>query len=651
LNALQKAWPKREIFHVNFSLTNARTTEPILSDGFFVMSSRVSNSAARAIALRDHPLGHILERDRKVKATDVVKALGEAARLKQPLDQILTLEELANPDEVIKAQALRHGALIMRRPDTPPDARLSRLIPLELCLHHGIYPWIRLGGTLALATSRPDDFEQARAVLPEGLGPIMMVLATEQDIHTEIGLRHGAQLAKEAEAWVPDADSCRNLAQGTPFTRALGICAALCCVTCLLLWPNLLFTLALGLAIVTLIAAQGLKLAALFAAPPPQPQVKAQLPDRPPKVSILVPLLRETELAETLVARLKRLTYPKPLLDVILVLEQSDQQTRRTLAQTDLPPWIRTLAVPPGSVTTKPRALNYAFRFTKGEIIGIYDAEDAPAPDQIDQVVSAFEQAPPDIACLQGILDFYNPKANWLSRCFTIDYASWFRLLLPGLARLGFAVPLGGTTVFFRRSALETVKGWDAHNVTEDADLGMRLGRHGFRTQMIPTVTQEEANNRLWPWVRQRSRWLKGYAVTWWVHSRRPARAIRDLGGGKFFGLQLLFLTALLQALLAPVLWIFWLILIGLPTPVSPETTRYLLPLFLFAEAITLLVGFAALSRSPHRGLMLWVPTMMLYAPLATLAMYKALVELINKPFYWDKTQHGRTSPTGEEQS
>jgi len=608
-------------------------------------SSASASTARAAVQFRDQPLSHIVEQTKTMPAAEVVQAMGDAARLKQPLEQILTAEDLANPEEVIKAQALRHGALIMRRSETPPDPRLAQLIPADFCLTHGVYPWIRLGGTLALATSRPDDFAALLEHLPGGLGPVMMVLATEKDIHTEIGNRQGAQLAQEAETQVPEAASCRDIAVGSPRARWIGFAAGLSCLFVLILWPNLLFATVLGAAVVSLICAQALKVAAMLTRPSTPPVEPPSLPHSPPSVSILVPLLRETELAETLVARLSRLTYPKPLLDVVLVLEQSDHQTRKTLANTDLPPWMRTLAVPPGTLTTKPRALNYALRFTRGEIVGIYDAEDAPAPDQIDRIAAAFDAADDEVGCLQGVLDFYNPKANWLARCFTIEYASWFRVMLPGLARLGLAIPLGGTTVFFRRAVLDDVKGWDAHNVTEDADLGIRLARHGYRTEIVPTVTFEEANNRLWPWVRQRSRWLKGYAMTWWVHSRRPRQTLRDLGNWQFFGMQVLFLTALAQALLAPVLWVFWLILFGMPSPMPPILTSYLLPLFLFAEAITLIVGFTALSRSPHHGLMVWVPSLMLYFPLATIAMYKAVAELFTRPFYWDKTQHGRSAP------
>jgi len=477
----------------------------------------------------------------------------------------------------------------------------------------------------------------------------MMAVTLEGDIHAEIALRQGDSLVRHAESWVPAQASCRDLSESTKSARNLSIAATLLCLTLLYLSPTIFFSLALALALGSLILAQGLKVAAFLALPKQPPAAVPKLPPNPPSVSILVPLYKEQEIAQTLVARLSRLTYPKTLLDVVLVLEAEDTTTLATLARTTLPPWIRTIRVPTGEITTKPRALNYAFGFTRGDIVGIYDAEDAPAPDQIDKVVDHFASAPPDVGCLQGILDFYNPRANWLSRCFSVEYASWFRILLPGLARMRFAVPLGGTTVFFRRSVLEQVCGWDAHNVTEDADLGIRLARHGYRTELIQTVTREEANNRFWPWVRQRSRWLKGYGITWWVHSRKPIQLWRDLGPKKFFGVQLLFLTTLIQFTFAPILWSFWLLLLGLPHPLSGiiegPLARSLTAVFLSAEAITVFIGFAALSRSPHRSLIPWVPTLFAYFPLATVAAYKAVWETLTKPFYWDKTEHGHSRP------
>ena len=404
-----------------------------------------------------------------------------------------------------------------------------------------------------------------------------------------------------------------------------------------------------GWAVFTLLVSACFQIAAFvarMAAGPPAPAPAQPLRKLPlPRVSVLVPLYRETEIVHELVARLTRLTYPKSLLDVILVLEEEDGETRDALAEIDLPPWIRPVVVPDGEPRTKPRAMNYALDFCDGDIIGIYDAEDAPAPDQIMQVVRKFGASPPEMACVQGYLDYYNPRQNWLARCFTIEYATWFRLMLPGMARMGLAIPLGGTTVFCRREALERVGAWDSHNVTEDADLGFRLARHGYRTEMLATVTGEEANCLPWPWIKQRSRWLKGYMTTYLVHMRRPRELLRQLGTWRFLGFQAHFVSALSQVMLAPLLWSFWLVLLGLPHPLDPVLPHWSMvvlgSLFLTIEVINLTIHATAVARARHKHLILWTPTMHLYGPLGAVAAYKALYELVLKPFFWDKTTHG----------
>jgi len=337
------------------------------------------------------------------------------------------------------------------------------------------------------------------------------------------------------------------------------------------------------------------------------------------------------------------------LLDIVLVLEEHDALTHQTLQTTDLPSWMRVISVPAhGGLTTKPRAMNYALDFCKGDIIGVWDAEDAPAADQIEQVVARFDQAPEEVVCLQGILDYYNPRTNWRARCFTIEYSSWFRIVLPGIARLGLVVPLGGTTLFFRRDRLEELGGWDAHNVTEDADLGVRLCRAGWRTELIDTVTVEEANCRVWPWIRQRSRWLKGFMVTYLVHMRAPRQLWRDLGPWRFFGFQVFFLGTLGQFLLTPVLWSFWLGILGFG-----HAGLGLFPSWIVVGAAVVLaltavlelsINLAAVSSTRRRHLLIWVPTMALYFPLGAVAAYKALGELLLRPYFWDKTEHGHAA-------
>jgi glycosyltransferase XagB len=365
----------------------------------------------------------------------------------------------------------------------------------------------------------------------------------------------------------------------------------------------------------------------------------------PPIVSIIVALYREGDIVARLVRRLARLDYPEELLDVILAVEAEDHVTRDALAAAELPRWMRVVVVPEGAVKTKPRALNHALDYARGAIIGVYDAEDAPDPDQLRQVVARFQRSGPEVACLQGVLDYYNPRTNWLSRCFTIEYAGWFRLILPGIARLGLVVPLGGTTLFFRREVLEVLGGWDAHNVTEDADLGIRLARHGYRTELIATVTEEEANCRALPWVKQRSRWIKGYMMTWAVHMRAPGLLWRQLGPRAFLGFQVMFLGTIAQFLLAPLLLSFMVVPFGIAHPlfaVLPKSAAWTMAgIFILSEIANLMIGMIGTSRTRHGLSLWWVPTMKLYFPLASLAAYKALVELATKPFFWDKTTHG----------
>jgi len=410
-------------------------------------------------------------------------------------------------------------------------------------------------------------------------------------------------------------------------------------------------------AFITLLMSTALKTAALIArlsqmsepTPPPAGPRKA-FPM--PKVSVLVPLLREEEIAGKLIQRLTRLTYPKSLLEVVLVLEESDTITRATIARTPLPNWISVIEVPDANnLTTKPRALNYALDFCRGSIIGVWDAEDAPEPDQIEKVVTRFQDAPENVACLQGVLDYYNSRTNWLSRCFAIEYATWWRIVLPGVAHLGLVIPLGGTTLFFRRKILEELCGWDAHNVTEDADLGIRLARKGYVTELISTVTHEEANCRAWPWVKQRSRWLKGFLITWMVHMRSPRALLRDLGFLRFMGVQTLLLATFAQFACAPLLWSFWITLAGFEHPVSvtlgAPVTAFMIWIFIGSEIINLLVSMIAVSRREHRHLMGYVLTTPFYYPMAALSAYKAIKEMVVEPFYWDKTQHGVTTCTG----
>ena len=531
----------------------------------------------------------------------------------------------------------------------PPDRSLGLLLPPVPALQAGLLPWRRTGAATVVLSADPSGALDHLPWLEAALGPVRLARAEPQALQVALLDIVGRPLAAQAERRLLAPASCRSLPGGR-LTR-LGLVAAVAALTASLLAPAAVLALLAVLATVTLLLSAGLRLAAVVAtlrtgASDEGAQV---VPARLPIISILVPLYREPEIGGTILARMAALDYPRDSLDLCLVLEDNDELTQRAIAEVALPDWVQVIVVPEGTIRTKPRALNYALNFAKGPIIGIYDAEDLPAPDHLRRVAEVFARRCARTACLQGSLDYFNSGRSWMARFFTLEYAAWFRVQLPGLERLGLALPLGGTTLFLRREALEAVGGWDAHNVTEDADLGLRLARHGYRTEMIPIATLEEANFRPWPWIRQRSRWLKGYAVTWAVHMRDPVRLWREMGPRRFWGFQIMFLGTILQFALAPLLWSFWLAPLGLPHPLAPLLPPVALTgltvLFLGAQALDLACAGIGVRRAGKDSLAVWAPTMILYFPLATLALYKALWEVVACPFHWDKTVHGLDIP------
>jgi len=598
------------------------------------------------------PIGRYLVKAGIISQTDLLHGLTLQRRIDAPLGEILVAEGLVTREEVIRALAQQYGAPAVDLTRDPPDPRSRQRLPAALCLKYGAIPWLEIGDRLLVATGYPDGFERLQACMGTAGKRLMPVIAEHRQVQRHLSTFYGTELAHKATNRVPAVESCRSWAAHP--SRRQGWAGAILGALLLFIYlvPAIAITGALLWAVVTLAMTTVLKSAALISTlrspvAPPITCTPSELSGfRLPRVSVMVPLFKEKEIAGALITRLSRLTYPKSLLQVMLVLEAGDKVTRETINRSDLPDWISIVEVPEtDKLRTKPRALNYALDFCNGSIIGVWDAEDAPEPDQIEQIGTRFQQAPENVACLQGVLDYYNSRSNWMSRCFAIEYATWWRMLLPGVARLGLVVPLGGTTLFFRRRILEELCGWDAHNVTEDADLGLRLARYGYTTEILPTVTFEEANCRPWPWVRQRSRWLKGFLVTWCVHMRSPGRLLKDLGLRRFLGVQTLFLATFSQFALAPLLWSLWLTFFGVSHPVAetlgPTFMAGVVALFILSELLNLTLSALAVSGRGHRHLLPYVPTMPFYFALGALAALKALYEFVRSPFFWDKTAHG----------
>lgn len=371
-----------------------------------------------------------------------------------------------------------------------------------------------------------------------------------------------------------------------------------------------------------------------------------------PDYSIIVALYREARCVEGLIGALQQLDYPKERLDIKLVLERDDTETLAALQRIGLPPYVDVLIAPEIGPRTKPKALNIALPFITGRFVVVYDAEDRPEPNQLRRAVAAFRRAGPELACVQARLAIDNTRDGWLAGFYTAEYAAQFDLILPTLAALRAPLPLGGTSNHFRAHVLRRAGAWDSYNVTEDADLGMRLARFGYQADVIVSATYEEAPNQLGWWLRQRTRWFKGWMQTWLVHMRHPWRLLRDLGPFSFLVFQLVVGGNVLAALVHP----FFLIgLIWTLGTQAPELTEAQMLPFAFALfSITAAAGYLTSILLGSVGLLrqglpstLWV---LLLTPwhwlLLSYAAWRALAQLVRAPYRWEKTEHGlaRTS-------
>lgn len=407
-------------------------------------------------------------------------------------------------------------------------------------------------------------------------------------------------------------------------------------------------TLAIGFAVFFL-AVIGLRLLSLMDAPgPPAPEPRSLADNELPPYTVLVPLFRETSVLRQIVGALLEIRYPREKLDIKLVLEECDFEMREHCSRLRLPAHIETIVVPSFGPQTKPKALNYALSFARGELVTIFDAEDLPDPDQLRLAATTFAAAPPQLACLQAKLAFYDAGTNWLTKQFAIEYASLFGMMLPMLASLGLPLPLGGTSNHFRTSVLRRVGAWDPYNVTEDADLGLRLARWGYRTGTLDSLTLEEPNERLGSWLNQRARWLKGWMQTWLVHMREPLRLHAELGWQGFWAVQAMVGGIVVSALLHPFFLglTIWSLASGTGFPAYPDVFTGIggaasLTVLFLGYAVSIAVGAEGLRRQRTRHWRFALLTMPIYWLLISCASWLALWQFIRKPFLWNKTQHG----------
>lgn len=511
-------------------------------------------------------------------------------------------------------------------------------------------------GVLVLTSDRSDPEVLAAALTEEFGEPVVLRSVPEavvrarivDELHVEV-----ADLAAHGLATRNPTMSARTvLSRGQ---RNGGIVALLVLAACVVLWP--MPTVATVTAALSLCFLAGIVfkfwVSLVGARFDLTEQVSAEdvaaLRDEDlPMYSVLVPVFREANIVHDLVRNLEVLDWPKDRLEVLVLVEAEDHETRDAVLRADPPDWMRIVIVPPGTPQTKPRACNVGLAIAQGEYVVIYDAEDRPDPDQLKKTFITFGRAGSDTVCVQAALSYFNADENALTRMFTLEYSYWFDYMLAGLDARTLPIPLGGTSNHFRTGLLRELGGWDPYNVTEDADLGIRASAVGYRVAVVNSTTMEEANTSIPNFVRQRSRWIKGYMQTALVHARRPRALVAEIGLRRaaaftlliagtpltFLGmLPGLFVTAF--TLLAPAAW---------TAPFFPEPVLWLSVIdFLLGNATMIYLTMMGPFKRARFDLMVWALLNPVYWVLHSVAAYKGLWQLITRPHYWEKTEHGLT--------
>lgn len=360
-----------------------------------------------------------------------------------------------------------------------------------------------------------------------------------------------------------------------------------------------------------------------------------------PRYTIVAALHREAAVLPQLIERLSEIDYPHDRLEGFLALEAHDEETIAVAQSLEKPDWLRILIVPPGEPLTKPRALNHALAQARGEFLTVYDAEDDPAPLQLREAAARFAGGPANLACLQAPLRIRRKarsRSGFLDRQFAAEYAALFEVVLPAMARLGLPFPLGGTSNHFRVSTLRALGGWDAWNVTEDADLGFRLWRTGHRLGVLSRPTYETPPDGLECWLPQRTRWIKGYMQTLGVHTR----SIRGMGWRGWLGLTMTLgmgtAAAAVHAL--SIAWLTAMVMVALAAGLSPQTPWIAIHVLMAGVLSAWIITALGARRASLTYGLRDIVSAPAYWSLLTLAFCHAAWRLVAAPFAWDKTPH-----------
>jgi cellulose synthase/poly-beta-1,6-N-acetylglucosamine synthase-like glycosyltransferase len=375
-----------------------------------------------------------------------------------------------------------------------------------------------------------------------------------------------------------------------------------------------------------------------------------------PIYTVMVPAYREASVIRKLIDNLGRVDYPADRLEIFLLVEEDDEETLDAIEGVDAPSQFRLVIVPPAEPRTKPKALNFGLTLARGEVIAVYDVEDTPDALQLRRAVFALNRYGPEVGCLQAQLSYGNATQNIITKWFAIEYVMWFSAFLPGLSSMHAPIPLGGTSNHFRRGALRALGGWDPYNVTEDCDLGIRMFREHYQIKVLQSTTLEEANSDFVNWVKQRSRWYKGYLQTFLIHLRSPVVLTRQIGIKGLVHITAFVGGTPVLAVLNPLFWLMTVVWFVAHPQVLKEifpAPVYYVGLILWAFGNFLLWYLTVLTArsTKHEGLVLAAVLIPVYWVMMSVAALKAMWQLLVTPSFWEKTTHGLHEGDGEEAS
>lgn len=358
-----------------------------------------------------------------------------------------------------------------------------------------------------------------------------------------------------------------------------------------------------------------------------------------PIYTIMIALYRESGVVQDLLLALSKIEWPKHCLDIIFLCEENDTPTIKALEANKNICDFRILVLPDGVPKTKPRALQIGLKFAKGQYITIYDAEDRPDPKQLLSAYNAFLNGDEKLAIVQAPLIINNHKESWIAGQFFLEYAMWFRVILPALVRFSDFLPLGGTSNHFKAEVLKEIGGWDAYNLTEDADLGVRLCRYGYKATLISEPTYEEAPPKITAWIKQRSRWIHGHMQTIGVHIRNPIKTFQEMGIRGSFAFIIGIMSGPLSASMrAPFVFLMLFAFF------ENELRNLSWTMAFIGIAAETTIALTAIRRDGRNKVLNIILSMPLYWLLQLPAFLRATHNIMFKPYVWDKTEHGNAA-------